>query len=109
MNSTITMIKRKRELAVKKMDSDDEVEIVMEEEEQPSVPRGTTTISATGPTAPTEVAQRPNIDLNGEPLHEGQPLYALDLDSFEDKPWRKPGTATVYSRCGHYRLFQFWI
>ncbi|KAK9765936.1 cleavage polyadenylation factor subunit fip1 [Basidiobolus ranarum] len=37
-------------------------------------------------------ANRPGgIDLNAVGEIEGQSIYEVDLDSFEDKPWRKPG------------------
>ena len=36
-------------------------------------------------------AQKMSIDLDTVPQINGQDLYDLDLEGFEDKPWRKPG------------------
>jgi len=31
------------------------------------------------------------VDINAPGQYEGQNIYDVDLDSFEEKPWRKPG------------------
>lgn len=36
------------------------------------------------------------MDLDAPGSINGVPLLEVDLDSFEDKPWRKPGNALVY-------------
>jgi len=33
----------------------------------------------------------PKLDLNTIPQLNGQSIYDIDLDSFEEKPWKKPG------------------
>jgi len=32
------------------------------------------------------------VDINAPGQYEGQNIYDVDLDSFEEKPWRKPGS-----------------
>jgi len=32
------------------------------------------------------------VDINAPGQYEGQSIYDVDLDSFEEKPWRKPGS-----------------
>lgn len=36
-----------------------------------------------------------NLEAVGE--YNGQPITEVDLDSFEDKPWRKPGMLHCYA------------
>jgi hypothetical protein len=33
----------------------------------------------------------PGVDINAVGTIDGTSVYDVDLDSFEDKPWRKPG------------------
>ena len=36
-------------------------------------------------------SRTPGVDINAIGTFEGNAIYDVDLDSFEDKPWRKPG------------------
>mgnify|MGYP001852085574 FL=1 len=36
------------------------------------------------------------VDLDAPGNINGVPLLEVDLDSFEDKPWRKPGNVLIY-------------
>ncbi|CAG8552292.1 6015_t:CDS:10 [Ambispora leptoticha] len=40
---------------------------------------------------PSTTSRNPAVDINAVGQIEGVNLYDVDLDSFEDKPWRKPG------------------
>jgi hypothetical protein len=65
-------------------------------------------ISAAAPSAPVE-----GVEIGKVAEYNGQPLFNVDLEAFEDKPWRKPGTpnsrGSTDGRCGCHRLFQLWI
>lgn len=37
------------------------------------------------------------VDLDAPGNINGVPLLEVDLDSFEDKPWRKPGNVLIYA------------
>jgi hypothetical protein len=50
--------------------------------------------SVAAPALPTEAVE---IDKVAE--YNGQPLYNLELESLEDKPWRKPGGQYLGNRC----------
>lgn len=45
--------------------------------------------SLAGSTAPK--TNKSSLDMDGVGTFNGQPIYDLNLDSLEDKPWRKPG------------------
>jgi hypothetical protein len=53
------------------------------------------------------------IEIDKVAEYNGQPLFNLDLESLEEKPWRKPGITykgqNLYYRRGRLRLFQLWI
>lgn len=36
-------------------------------------------------------SRTPGVDINAIGTIDGTSIYDVDLDSFEDKPWRKPG------------------
>ena len=48
---------------------------------------------------------KPTVDLETVAQYDGKDLYDADLDSFEDKPWRKPGAdITDYFNYGFNEL-----
>jgi pre-mRNA 3'-end-processing factor FIP1 len=55
-----------------------------------------------GPTGPQE---KITVDLDAVAKLDGKDLYEVDLDAFEDKPWRKPGAdITDYFNYGFNEL-----
>ena len=61
--------------------------------------------------APAQAVEGVEIDKVAE--YNGESLFNLDLESLEEKPWRKPGTLMPgkYLTCrrGCYRLLQLWV
>lgn len=47
--------------------------------------------SSLSTSAITSASNVPKLDLNTIPQLNGQSIYDVDLDSFEEKPWKKPG------------------
>ncbi|SAM04133.1 hypothetical protein [Absidia glauca] len=96
-------------------DSDDDLDIILEPEENETTPATTAAAAAAATSDPSssETAANPlvNIKLGGVEAgsssdtgkatggvnleavgeYNGQPITELDVDIFEDKPWRKPG------------------
>ncbi|KAI8854767.1 Fip1 motif-domain-containing protein [Chytridium lagenaria] len=83
-------------------ESDDEIEIVLDSHEKPAEeakPAGLVSIkpqqqiakAGKEEDAAAPAPSKSNVDINGVGQYEGKDIYDADLDSFEDKPWRKPG------------------
>ncbi|KAJ3102495.1 pre-mRNA 3-end-processing factor fip1l1 [Phlyctochytrium planicorne] len=82
-------------------DSDEDVEIVLdsfdkpsEEEEKPAALvniKPQQQISKEEDSKAAAPTAKSTIDINAVGQYEGKDIYDADLDSFEDKPWRKPG------------------
>jgi hypothetical protein len=51
-------------------------------------------MTGSAPTTQTKA----NIDLDQVGQIDGKDVYDVDLESFEDKPWRKPGADITISR-----------
>ncbi|KAJ3024908.1 UNVERIFIED_CONTAM: cleavage polyadenylation factor subunit fip1 [Siphonaria sp. JEL0065] len=81
-------------------DSDEDIEIVMDTEPKPAAQpiniktgdgAAAATAGATGTTAAGAAAKSGAFDINLVGQVDGKDLFDLELDSIEDKPWRKPG------------------
>ncbi|KAI9340819.1 hypothetical protein BDR26DRAFT_860930 [Obelidium mucronatum] len=83
-------------------DSDEDIEIVMDTEQQkPAAPINIKTGGAAADAQPTAAGAVPGaaapggksgaFDMNLVGQVDGKDLFDLELDSIEDKPWRKPG------------------
>jgi len=51
----------------------------------------------TSTAAPSQPAEGVEIDKVAE--YNGKPLFNLELESLEDKPWRKPGIGGIAGTC----------
>lgn len=70
------------------------------------IPRMDGTVAFPGPGGTLGGAHsKPTVDLETVAQYEGKDLYDADLDSFEDRPWRKPGAdITDYFNYGFNEL-----
>lgn len=89
-------------MVVDNQQEDEDIEIVLEDSLEPQE-KQLTSISTSKPgTAPGQsginsstgsrtAAKQKDLVIYGVPEYEGQSIFNVDLDTIEDKPWRKPG------------------
>lgn len=79
---------------------DDDIEIVLDETSEPQEKQLTSISTSKSNTIPGQGINSPgsrpsiqqkNLVIYGVPEYEGQSIFNVDLDTIEDKPWRKPG------------------
>jgi hypothetical protein len=72
-------------------DSDSDIEIIMNPEPQEDPKQK---LQFNKPTTKEQAngMGKSTVDINAPGQYEGQNIYDVDLDSFEEKPWRKPGS-----------------
>jgi pre-mRNA 3'-end-processing factor FIP1 len=54
-------------------------------------------MAETSSAAPSQPAE--GVEIGKVAEYNGQPLFNLELESLEDKPWRKPGIGSIAGGC----------